>query len=99
MLTHIFKLLCVLIFYLWGQISTETLVVTETSITRTATFINYQTVVCTVPVLGSYRVALSNNGGVNTSEAFDFLAFDPTCVTCTAIDRCSILVGSLFLSL
>ena len=75
------------------------MVVTGTATYTTATFINYQTVVCTAPAQGSYRVALSNyKVGVNASVTFDFLAFDSTCAACTATDDCSILVGSLWFS-
>ena len=80
-------------FFYGEQITTETLVVSENSVTRAATFINFQTVTCTLPTTGSYRVAVSNVGGVNASSAFDFLVFDSACVICTAVDSCTILVS------
>ncbi|KAK7469526.1 hypothetical protein BaRGS_00036472, partial [Batillaria attramentaria] len=81
------------------QISTETVVVTENTVTTTATFINFQTVVCELPVaVGSFRVSISNNNGVNVSKPFNFLNFDSTCVSCTALDSCFILPDTCFIN-
>jgi hypothetical protein len=61
-------------------------------VTTTATFINYQTVVCYLPIPGSFHIGISNNGGLNISQGFDLLTFDPECVTCTSPSDCTIQV-------
>jgi hypothetical protein len=64
-----------------AQVTSTTFLPLETTVRRKAEFISFNAVECSVPLIRSYLISISNNG-INQSRPLLFIPFDSACRSC-----------------